>query len=585
MRIWLPILLLAWSVWAKNDTTNNFTQTATASTNGLPKLNHYIDSVQCDVVIRLEPPSFGSKIFIFARYWVAKDYYYVSVIWAEPHGPGLWFPIYPPSLSLGSDTNMFSVNHGIYPNNSASFRKPIGERGVFRHLLGAYPIQETRFADYGATRLSVRQNDIGHGTNYFGSNVLEVINPRGSLDAIKFLDMGGQPWKSISYEYNYLDSARPLNRQVVTFNARPIRVGFAEGGVQVKVQDQTFQFSDLDLTQHAGGRVGSVNYKPVTFGGHVVQMPFYTEIRQIPDGPILRSASFTKYLSTSLDSNQANQAAREYSAFTSNFASYRKIITKYWHNQPQDVSQSDRIAIQNLRDRIQVDRNIGTSSIGESLRRANALIELNRVLGDNLLILESFNQYIDIIQQHNMLDLLLIGGAGVVENSMLWNRPEEADLLVEAWSKSVSKLTNILEIKHFVGGEVKSGRVYAALRLLQRIEANSSVSSNDLFEFAAMQYFAWSKLHVLLNSQDSNLDLLSRAQLKWVSRSVSINKVEKERRDWGENAKRRFDKLTKPSQEQLVWKGILETVDANPKSEANRQILPSIKESPNTKSP
>jgi hypothetical protein len=568
------------SALAKTNIANNFTETATAGTNGLPRSRTQIGSVQCDVVIRLEPPVFGSKIFLFSRYWVAKDYYYVSVIWAEPHGSGLWFPIYPPSLSLGSNAHTFSVNHGIYTNNSMSFGKPVGERGAFRHLLGAYPIHETRFADYDAARLCIRRNDIGHSTNYFGSNIVEYINSQGSLNSVKFLGIDGKPWKSIAYEYDSSDLTKRLNRQVVTFNERPIRVGFGEGGVQVVVQDKTFHFSDLNLTQHAGGRVGSANYKPVTIGEHVVQMPFYTEIRQTLDGPVLRSATFTKYQSNSLDSNESNKAAKSYSAFTSDFESYREIITKYWHKQPKDVSQSDRKLIQNLRDRIKDDRNISTNSIGECLRRANVLIELNRVLGDNFFISESFNQYVDVVKQHNMFDLLLVGGASAVENSMLWNRPEEADLLMDIWLRSVSKSTNISEIKHFVGEEIKSGRVYAALRLLQRIESSSLVSSNDLFEFAAMQYFAWSKLQVLLNNQHNTLDLPGTAQLKWVSRSVSISEVNKEKRDWAENARLRFDKLTNPSQEQLIWKRILETVDANQKSDVNFQKLPSVRESP-----
>jgi len=60
--------------------------------------------VQFDAVIELNRYSPGSlrhdHTMIFARYWVARDYYSASVVWAEPQSTDMFFAIRPPGLSV-----------------------------------------------------------------------------------------------------------------------------------------------------------------------------------------------------------------------------------------------------------------------------------------------------------------------------------------------------------------------------------------------------------------------------------------------------------------------------------------------------
>jgi hypothetical protein len=574
------------SAFAKIDTTNRLNSpTNQGEGNAILTLIQPPSAVQCDVILHLDPPAFGSKIFLFARYWIAKDYYHLGVVWSEPHGSGLWFPIYPPSLSLGSDNRFFSISHSIYSTNSAVFDKPVGERGVFRHLFGAYPIQDIRFADSEASRLIIHKNDIRNTTNHFGLKLSQVIGPQGFLDSIHLSDSNEGIRKSIKYYYESSNSANLLRRLDVTLEQEPIRVGFTEGGIQVRIHDKTFQFSDLELMKHAGGRFGKVLYKPTILGKSIAQLPYYTEIKQAPDGPILRSATFTNYLSTSLDSNQAKQAAKQYATFTPDLVKYRDFITKYWFKQPQEVSQSDRIAIQDLRDSIQAEREADAGSIGRLLRRANVIIELNRILGENSLTAEAFRSYLKTLQQNQMFDILLTGGASVIEVSMIWNRLDEADILLEEWLKSVNISTNILELNRYISREINTGRAYIALRLLQKIEANPSVPFDHRFQLAVMQFLAWAKVETILSTPVDNHNLPNMAQSKWISRSISIGAAEKERRTWMQTAKKRFSQVNKPNHDQLTWKEILDRVEFQQNEELVSRVLTNIIDSAKTNAP
>lgn len=105
-----------------------------------------VGAVQFDVIMELNSSLRHTHVLIFARYWVAPDYYSVSVIWAEPH-TGLNYAVYPATLTITSDKQSFSMGHDIYPVYNSIYPKPLGERGVFRFMFGDYPIPNIRFAD------------------------------------------------------------------------------------------------------------------------------------------------------------------------------------------------------------------------------------------------------------------------------------------------------------------------------------------------------------------------------------------------------------------------------------------------------
>src|ERR1700722_8842917 len=78
-----------------------------------------VGAIQFDATIEINPPLSPNCMLLFARYWVSSNYYRVAVLWAEPNGSRMWFPIYPPTLRINSDAESFSVTDDLFPMNNA----------------------------------------------------------------------------------------------------------------------------------------------------------------------------------------------------------------------------------------------------------------------------------------------------------------------------------------------------------------------------------------------------------------------------------------------------------------------------------
>jgi len=107
--------------------------------------------VQFDAVITLKRTISRSDVTLFARYWVASNFYGVGVVWAEPHGRFLEFAIYPPSLQIVSSDRAFTIYHSLFTNGVGSYQKPIPPQEVFTNQFGDYPIASIRFAEARAS--------------------------------------------------------------------------------------------------------------------------------------------------------------------------------------------------------------------------------------------------------------------------------------------------------------------------------------------------------------------------------------------------------------------------------------------------
>ena len=87
-------------------------------------------AVRFDAVIELNRFSSRSSrnthTLIFARYWVAPNYYSVGVIWAEPQSTDMYFAVRPSSLSVVSDEQSFNMKHEVYNKYDETYKKPLG---------------------------------------------------------------------------------------------------------------------------------------------------------------------------------------------------------------------------------------------------------------------------------------------------------------------------------------------------------------------------------------------------------------------------------------------------------------------------
>src|SRR5262249_11202335 len=133
---------------------------APARMRATPPLDEPGTGVMFDAVIELSPPHSKTYKVLFVRYWVQPSEYRIAVLWAEPQGRGLRFPIYPPGLNVVSAPAGFDVSHELVRNRDSHYQKPVGERNLFAYRYGDYQINDIRFADSEARADRIFRADI-----------------------------------------------------------------------------------------------------------------------------------------------------------------------------------------------------------------------------------------------------------------------------------------------------------------------------------------------------------------------------------------------------------------------------------------
>lgn len=106
-----------------------------------------VGPVEFEAVIEETSPSLLSHVTLFANYWVSSNSYIVGTVWAEPHGRGLNFPVYPPTLRIESNPSEFIICHDVALPVTNHVKKPLDRQTVFTNMLGDYTIANIRFAE------------------------------------------------------------------------------------------------------------------------------------------------------------------------------------------------------------------------------------------------------------------------------------------------------------------------------------------------------------------------------------------------------------------------------------------------------
>ncbi|MCP5519872.1 MAG: hypothetical protein H7A45_21745 [Verrucomicrobiales bacterium] len=536
--------------------------------------------VQADAVIRLEPAFAFGPVTLFARYWVATNYYHLGVVWAEPHGTGLWFPLYPPTLVIGSDDGQFVISHGIYPAHNAEYSKPVGEPGPFRSFFGAYPVGEARYADREArlTRLfaaAMADFPAGRTTNEFAGfadAVAGKASPErvrlcasdGRVEWVEFLDAEDGVRKRLDYEWVTRGGRTVLGHQFVSLAEEKVLVELPGEGVRITLDDEAFAYDQLQVVHRSGGRKGAVHYEPVALGGSVVSLPFHAEILGATNNTPLRSVTLTNYQRTNFDSEAARSAAVAFAGFSPELTGYRRLLEKYWQQSAQHVLPDDVAELRRLRSHFEAEGGGHRSSLGEDLRRLNVLMEINRLLGDVRELDRWYEAYLARLVAEGLFETVLVGGGGVIETAMLWGRTEEATSLLHRWADVARGIPTLAVVKKYLARELLRGQFWPAIRVIERLAENPVCADGDLFELACMKCVGWNGLVLMLRDRRELHDLPRTSQSAWVLSSVTLQEAEARLMDSVAAARSIGERLVEMTPVQRSWKAQLDSIGGLP---------------------
>lgn len=201
--------------------------------------------IQFDVISELNTDESYTNWVAFARYWVGRDYYAVSVVWSEPHGMGMADM---KTAVVLSDKAAFRMDNELFPKwvpTNTTYPKPLGERGPFRWGGGMYEGAEMRFAEAEALARRVYVSDLGAVKNVTGKADrltdlkmsegadglrrkvarLKVRAQGNRIESLELFDAQQKSLGRMKYEYERDDDVSPLTKLVADLPARPEKLG------------------------------------------------------------------------------------------------------------------------------------------------------------------------------------------------------------------------------------------------------------------------------------------------------------------------------------------------------------------------
>ena len=543
----------------------------------LQSLGTNIGPVQFDAIIQISPAARHTEA-LFARYWVSTNYYQFAIIWVEPHGRGISFPVYPPTLAVCSDSNSFTIKHDIYSRINAAYPKPFGQEEIFTNMFGDYSIGSARWADQFGSESHIYSEDLGAITNtktqndeaYWVSfshktpNGVTDLNLRVSsqrINSIDFIDGRKKAFKHIDYTYGTNEGLVSLERENISIKERPIAVRLPGKGMSVRLNAVDYQFTNIVATRNKGGRDIVVQYKPIAFDKGTVALPDSITVANDNTKTLLRSAKLLDIKKTEFTVDQAKGEAQRFGAFNSAQHQYRDFLVKYWKTNPNNIPKADLDAIKALRDSFQKPLPVKETFIGEDLRRLNIVMELDRLIADEPDLKNAFELYLRTLATNKLDNLVLIGGCNAIDTSILWGRVNEANILLVEWLEISSQCNDPPSVHEFSSMAYLNGNHWAIVKLLQRFLQRKDLSEEETFEFNAMQYMALRRIKALSDKKEMLRDEVAKAELNWVASYCGMDSVEKAALSIKSKAESELKNLKAESSEDISLQQAMEDKD------------------------
>ena len=390
-----------------------------------------------DAQIELYADNPRDNIILFARYWVQKDYYRISIRWCEPHASDLRFPVYPIGLSIQSNSSSFSITSSTISSIDKSYPKPISQRGPFTYKFGSYLLDDIRFAESESfiTRVNLSKIDSVDTTNHFDHNNIQcspTINrgPHDEIQSIKFASNEKGLYKQI--DYSYMSSENHLLKKSVTnLYESPLIADFSESNIIVQgSQGSKYNFNYIELIHHLGGRQCVVDFKSIERNQSLVSIPSKIHVSNSSNHALLRQASTTNIAYKQMSIDEITNEAKQYISITENQEIARDILTDHWftHISPGTPIYTQTIKLRNLL----FNEYKSSNEVATRLSSNYFTVMLDVLIGDDVSIDIHFKDYLAILKDADLSHLAISGGIHLIKTTISWKRYKTAQNLSKA---------------------------------------------------------------------------------------------------------------------------------------------------------
>jgi hypothetical protein len=406
--------------------------------------------IRFDATIMLNAPISQTKIGMFLRYYVSSHDIAYELIWTEPAWLSINFP-YPPFDLYGhitlSNYHLFAAPH----QKKWDYSLYGSSRGVFKHVLNNYQIEDQRYAfiEYQVTKFT--EEDLFN----VKENRLAKLRPITSFPQYSTFYNISQSSLNIKRTERYdkdiknvITAEKNLNYVCQNGQLKEIQAELKEystpaGGFTVDVQtsnNKRYKLSRIPVTFHKGGRICTVSYftEKKEFG-FPIQLPQKIVVKSKNTDTDLRWAKLSNYKKIP-KGTVANQKELLMQSFDYDFElldkKYRDLSLKYWFVPVSSVLQEDIDWLRQFAN-VSAKKFDGEKSDVKKLKYLNRWVLSDMLSGNTDRIVKiSLPLYLSILRENNLGEIELVGLSDLIQ---LFVTRKEKEVLMKIFSSDTMK--------------------------------------------------------------------------------------------------------------------------------------------------
>jgi len=409
-------------------------------------------------------------------------------------------------------------------------------------MFGDYPVQNARFSDAeaGAARLYTPDFKALDTADMTRESVIRLSSPtdpcqparsvakvriHGTGESVRGLDLLDEKEnliKSVEYEYVQRGGESALRRQKVLLPESRLTVGFQKGGIEVTMGGEKRTYTELPCIHHKGLRQCLVEYQPTQIGAHSIPLPAKASVQDVPTKGTLRCVHMSDFKPTTLNKEEIRRTAERFSHFNSEMLACRAMATKHWLKDPDTYPEADTHALKQLQAHFENGGAV-SGTTGEQLRRLNMLLQLDWMLADTGRLADHYDQYLKLLESHDMDQMVLVGGQRVIETTVLWGYLATADALLSKWVKHAVSVCDDASVCQFAFDELRRGDFWSVANLMKTLVERRQSGSSLSCEAHALRCIALWRLYQCLAQPEKLKREFDVMQTGWVSRSTNVD--------------------------------------------------------------
>jgi hypothetical protein len=441
--------------------------------------------LQFDVVMELFQPTGLSDpcSLMFCRNWVSADYLRVEVLWGEPHWDADIFPIYPVSLGVIQTQDEFVIFNTVH-DKLHRFETPVGEEGIFRHILG-YPAKGLRFTPDRHRQNRICVADLMAGTKAAfmdGRASYSLQEPKGLSASVevqnsatgcvyRLYDAAGVMWKQVSNSCADSGQGMYLKEQTVFLPERLIPVA-TSSPVLVTMGDTVTELSRFLLPYYRGGRHEHIRYYPLQLKSGTICVPVEITAFNTQQNIVMRHAwvSNAVVLAPTAEKRWEGTEPTGYAQFTPMEIKWRDLYRKYWRTPADALSEVDRKELLSLKqDLSKALRN--EASVGHRVKHLNMACTVDIILNDIGAMERDFESYLGSLSEAGFVRMVGYGGLDFLNLlASRWHRPEMHGVLLPMWAQATAAVSSPELLLDLCNREIRLKQEKYAVSLLNAVD-------------------------------------------------------------------------------------------------------------------